>query len=153
MNNKNLIYLPIVLGIILVLGLVTFFVIPSNKTKTPPLTQSNTADPSRDKDIFPESKLIPGNSTDAKPTTTESTKELTLAEVGTHNDRNSCYVIYQKNVYDLTNFIGRHEGGDQPILDNCGKTIDSLSQIHPGGSFSSPKVQAAIKSLVIGTVK
>lgn len=154
MSNKNLIWLPIVLGIILVIGIAAFFVVPKNTTNrvnpNGSLISANT-----DKDILPVNKnsqtavdkqSIPNNASSQSPV-------MTVADVETHNNESSCYVIYQKNVYDLTSFIGRHSGGSQSIIDKCGKNIDDFSAFHPGGNFSNPKVQRAIKSLVVGTVQ
>jgi predicted heme/steroid binding protein len=155
MDNKNLIWLPIVLGIILLSLLVAFFVIPKNSVaKNTPNQQSilsNTQTPANtDKDILP----VPKGSTQIQSTAPKTDMvKMTAAEVATHNTKTSCYVSYQKQVYDLTNFIGRHDGGSESILNNCGKDINDLSALHPGGNFSSPKVQKAIKSLVIGTLE
>jgi Cytochrome b5-like Heme/Steroid binding domain len=161
MNNKNLIWLPIVLGIILVGGIVAFFTIPKNSsTQTQPnenvdvtSTINSNKQPSlsanTDRDIQP----VPKGSAQPTTTPTNNTPKLTAADVATHNTAASCYVSYQKQIYDLTSFIGRHDGGAESILNNCGKDINDLSALHPGGNFSSPKVQKAIKSLVIGVLE
>ena len=153
MTNKNLIWIPIILGIILVIGTTVFFALPKDSTKgvnqNSSLISANT-----DKDILPINKT-PQTSTTQNPianTVNPQFPVMTRAEVATHNSDASCYVIYQKEVYDLTSFIGKHEGGSKSILDNCGKNINDLSALHPGGNFSSPKVQRAIKSLVVGTI-
>ncbi len=154
MSNKNLIWIPIILGIILVIGGAAFYILPKNVpngvSQSGSLISANT-----DKDILPINKT-PQNTTQmpavANTANTQSTT-MKIEEVATHNSESSCYVIYQKEVYDLTSFIGRHDGGAQAILDNCGKNINDLSAVHPGGNFSSPKVQRAIKALVIGKVE
>ena len=154
MSNKNLIWILIILGIILVICATAFFVLPKDAIKgvnqNGSLISANT-----DKDILPVNKT-PQNSTQNPPianTANPQSPVMTAADVATHNSESSCYVIYQKNVYDLTSFIGRHDGGSQSIIDNCGKNIDDLSALHPGGNFSNPKVQRAIKSLVVGTIE
>jgi Cytochrome b5-like Heme/Steroid binding domain len=149
MNNKNLIWIPIVLGIVLVGGLVAFFVIPKNSTTLGSQTSSQIS-ANTDKDIQP----VPKGSAQTQSTTPSTNMvKMTAADVATHNSESSCYVSYQKEVYDLTSFINRHDGGSEAILNNCGKNIDSLSAVHPGGNFSSPKVQKAIKSLVVGDLE
>jgi predicted heme/steroid binding protein len=162
MNNKNLIWLPVVLGIVLVGGLVAFFVIPKNSlTQTQPNgnvgisstinSNKQPLSPNTDRDIQPVPKGLAQTTQTTPPV--NNMKKMTTAEVATHNSETSCYISYQKEVYDVTNFIGRHDGGAESILKNCGKNVDDLSAIHPGGNFSSPKVQKAIKSLVIGTLE
>jgi Cytochrome b5-like Heme/Steroid binding domain len=150
MNNKNLIWIPVILGVILVLGTIALFAIPKNTQKA----GNSLASSSVEKDVMPEIKSTTQNQNQpaSKAATTQS-KTMTVAEVATHNTETSCYVSYQKEVYDLTNFIGKHGGGEEPILKNCGKNVDNLSAIHPGGNFSSPKVQSAIKSLVVGVLE
>jgi cytochrome b involved in lipid metabolism len=163
MNDKNLIWLPIVLGIVLVGGLVAFFVIPKNSltliqpngnvgvsstilnSNKQPLSANN------DRDIQPVPKGSAQTTQTIPPVS--NMQKMTSAEVATHNSESSCYISYQKEVYDVTNFIGRHDGGAESILKNCGKNVDDLSAMHPGGNFSSPKVQKAIKSLVIGVLE
>lgn len=155
MNNKNLIWLPIVLGIMLIGGLVAFFVIPKNPTtgfsQINSQASANTQLPANtDRDIQPVPK---GSAQTATATPANNIPKLTATDVATHNNEKSCYVSYQKQIYDLTSFIGRHDGGSDSILKNCGKDINDLSAMHPGGNFSSPKVQKAIKSLVVGTLE
>ncbi len=154
MNNKKLIWVPIILGVTLVIGTSAFFAIANNSQKNVnpngSLISANT-----DKDIQPEKKtgnIVNQNSAKSNSINT-LTKLMTASEVATHNTESSCYVSYQKEVYDLTSFVGRHDGGSQAILEKCGKDINDFSAVHPGGNFSSPKVQRAIKSLVIGNLE
>jgi Cytochrome b5-like Heme/Steroid binding domain len=156
MNDKNLIWLPIVLGIMLVGGLVAFFVIPKNSSastipKNMPISATNQMPANTDRDIQP----VPKGSAQSTQsiTATNNILKMTAADVAIHNTATSCYVSYQKQVYDLTSFVGRHDGGAESILNNCGKDINNLSAMHPGGNFSSPKVQKAIKSLVVGELE
>lgn len=57
------------------------------------------------------------------PTQTSSATEtgITLAEVAEHNSRTSCWSVIAGNVYDLTSWIPNHPGGEQRILNICGK--------------------------------
>jgi predicted heme/steroid binding protein len=155
MNNKNLIWLPIAIGLVSILVLGAFFLIPKNSTagitQTNPQVSTNIQPAGNtDKDIQPVPK---GSAQTVTTVPVNNTPKFTSVEVATHNSESSCYVSYQKQVYDLTNFIGRHDGGTDSILKNCGKDINDFSAMHPGGNFSSPKVQKAIKSLVVGTLE
>lgn len=48
--------------------------------------------------------------------------QYTLAEVATHNNANDCWLVASAKVYDVTNFIPGHPGGDK-ILQGCGKDM------------------------------
>lgn len=47
-----------------------------------------------------------------------------MEEVATHDSKDDCWTVINTSVYDLTDFIPRHEGGDE-ILRACG--IDGTS--------------------------
>ena len=51
----------------------------------------------------------------------QNTKSVSAAEVATHRSADDCWVIIEGSVYDLTNYISLHPGGDQPIVSNCGQ--------------------------------
>ncbi|KAF4873379.1 Cytochrome b5 isoform A [Colletotrichum siamense] len=46
---------------------------------------------------------------------------LSIDEVGTHNSRNSCWIIVSGHVYDVTDFLDEHPGGAGVILRYAGK--------------------------------
>lgn len=48
-------------------------------------------------------------------------KTITLAEVAEHKDRNSCWVVIDNRVYDVTKFLDEHPGGEEVILDYGGR--------------------------------
>jgi predicted heme/steroid binding protein len=52
--------------------------------------------------------------------TSKTAGTFTMAEVKKHNSASSCYAVVQGAVYDLTNWIGRHPGGEEAILSLCG---------------------------------
>ncbi len=45
---------------------------------------------------------------------------LTAAVVAKHNNAASCYTIISNKVYDLTDWINQHPGGEGAILSICG---------------------------------
>ena len=48
------------------------------------------------------------------------TKRIPLSEIEKHDDEDSCWVIIHSKVYDLTEFIDEHPGGDHIILQYAG---------------------------------
>jgi L-lactate dehydrogenase (cytochrome) len=42
------------------------------------------------------------------------------AEVAKHNNKNSCWIVLDSNVYDVTSFIGSHPGGAAILLKQAG---------------------------------
>lgn len=49
-------------------------------------------------------------------------------EVAKHDTRNSCWVVVEGNVYDVTGFLESHPGGVSSILKYAGKVSLSKSQ-------------------------
>lgn len=43
-----------------------------------------------------------------------------MAMVTAHNSASGCWAAINGNVYDLTNWINQHPGGQGPILSLCG---------------------------------
>ena len=81
---------------------------------------------------------------------TGSEASYTLAEVATHNNRTSCWAAVSGEVYDLTQWVGQHPGGDRAILSICGfDGTESFSAMHG----SDPNAMKALEEFVIGTLK
>lgn len=69
----------IIVGAIVILGVVAFFVTSTQKTQTKPI-----------------------------PSSTPETKTYTLAVVAKHNTETDCWLIVNGNVYDVTSFVPKH---------------------------------------------
>lgn len=48
-------------------------------------------------------------------------RQLSREEVAKHNTEDSCWIIVDTLVYDLTKFVGLHPGGEGVILNVAGK--------------------------------
>ena len=91
--------------------------------------------------------------------TSDQAKTYTLSEVARHASKDDCWAIISGDVYDLTEFINRHPGGDE-ILRACGTdatTLFNSRQTQDGQWVGSgtPHSQAAMEQLAklkIGTV-
>lgn len=55
-----------------------------------------------------------------------SKRIYTLTDVERHNTRQSCWIVHNNTVYDVTAFVGDHPGGDDLILDWAGKDVTEI---------------------------
>lgn len=67
---------------------------------------------------------------EAKPVKESGTKSYTTAEVATHKNGLSCWLILDNKVYDVSSFITKHPGGEA-ILRGCGKDATQMFARHP----------------------
>lgn len=51
---------------------------------------------------------------------------FSLKQVARHNTEDSCWVIYKDKVYNVTEFIKDHPGGDELILNYAGKDVTAI---------------------------
>ncbi|KIK71153.1 hypothetical protein GYMLUDRAFT_33287 [Collybiopsis luxurians FD-317 M1] len=59
-----------------------------------------------------------------------------LSEISKHNSTQSCWVIINKNVYDVTHFLQEHPGGPNIILKYAGKdATGAYEPIHPSDAL------------------
>lgn len=101
----------------------------------------------------PNSETVPVQ-VPTKIVDTKSDKILiSQAELAAANNSSLCYVSYKGEVYDITTYLPRHPGGINKPLKQCGKVIDNLSEIHPGGQFDSPKIQSILREKLIGNLE
>lgn len=98
--------------------------------------------------------------------TTNNTAEIktapttfTIAQVAEHGSKNDCWTIINKNVYDITEYIPRHQGGDE-IIAACGKdgtTLFTERKTESGDSVGSgtphsSSAESQLESLQIGII-
>jgi cytochrome b involved in lipid metabolism len=68
------------------------------------------------------------NNTSTNPSNNESEQAptaITLDEVSQHNKENDCWTVINGDVYDITDYIPRHPGGND-ILATCGEDGTTL---------------------------
>jgi len=97
-----------------------------------------------DKDSSDEQKTKEKQSNEKKETT-----EYTMEEVRKHNTESDCWMVINNRVYDITNFIEDHPGGDI-IMDGAGK--DSTDLFHDIGHSRSAQ-EILDDELWIGVLK
>ncbi len=81
----------------------------------------------------PKETLNPGTKTPTPTAPTPSAKSYTAAEVATHSNASSCWLILDGRVFDVTKFIPNHPGGDA-ILRGCGKDATQMFSGHPASA-------------------
>jgi len=76
---------------------------------------------------------------------------LTLDEVKKHNSASDCWSIIDGNVYDLTNWVESHPGGDERITAICGKdgTASFLGKHSNSNSAKSQLTRFELGKLVV----
>lgn len=87
----------------------------------------------------------------------EPAKTFTAEEVGTHSSKEDCWAIINGSVYDLTNFISSHPGGEE-IIRACGIDATTLFETRTtqdgetvgSGSPHSSSAASQLESLKIG---
>ncbi|KAF2168751.1 hypothetical protein M409DRAFT_20769 [Zasmidium cellare ATCC 36951] len=63
---------------------------------------------------------------------------VTSADVRSHASRDSCWVIIDGNVYDVTDFLDHHPGGANTILRHAGKDATAeYEPVHPEGTLDA----------------
>ncbi|KAL5562100.1 hypothetical protein UlMin_031847 [Ulmus minor] len=67
----------------------------------------------------------------------EGRKVFTLADVAQHNSRETCWLIIEGKVYDVTKFLEDHPGGDDVLLSVTGK--DATDDFEDVGHSTSAK--------------
>ncbi len=112
LKNITLIAIVIFVGVFIVL----MFIAPSKKpnlNKNTDLGVTNTSTSNSPKE------------------NTNNNVALTMQEISTHSDSNSCYLLIKDSVYDVTSYIGEHPGGKRKILNKCGQEVTSVfASIH-----------------------
>ncbi|MDR8018223.1 cytochrome b5-like heme/steroid binding domain-containing protein [Nesterenkonia aerolata] len=68
-----------------------------------------------------------------EPSAEEETAALTMDEVAQHDSADSCWTVVDDTVYDLTEWVAEHPGGEQAIEGLCGTDgTEAFEQQHGG---------------------
>lgn len=124
----------IAIVLIIIFAIIAAIFIFGSKKSTETPTQSITPQPlaePRDNSTYQGELSAPETSVVPAPTQVPTT--YTLAQVATHNSRSSCYTAISGNVYNVTEWIGEHPGGQFAILSMCGKDATSTFTSQHGG--------------------
>ena len=77
------------------------------------------------------SPFIPQSTSSSSSSTTSNEHALTPSVVKTHCTAQSCWIIVQGNVYDVTGFLSQHPGGTTAILQQGGRdATQTVMSVH-----------------------
>ncbi|XP_052231167.1 uncharacterized protein LOC127844747 [Dreissena polymorpha] len=70
-----------------------------------------------------------------EPKPAPDVRQFTLEDVSFHSDASSCWIVIADKVYDVTDFLDTHPGGEEIILENAG--LDATISFQSKGHFAS----------------
>lgn len=100
------------------------------KTETTPVEEKTLNTVTQQAEVKPSNTATPVVPVETKPVIETGAKSYTTAEVATHKNGLSCWLILDSKVYDVTTFIPNHPGGEA-ILRGCGKDATQMFARHP----------------------
>jgi cytochrome b involved in lipid metabolism len=79
---------------------------------------------------------------------------LTTQEIAKHNNRSSCWLIINQQVYDVTTYLNQHPGNAGTILPYCGQEATAAfnDKGRPGGSTHSAYANSLLQDYLLGAV-
>jgi cytochrome b involved in lipid metabolism len=96
--------------------------------------------------VVPKVVTPPKPTTPTTPTTPVSTvKKYTMEQIATHNTPTDCWAAVNGGVYNLTNWIAEHPGGQFPIISMCGKDGTTMFLNAHGGQGDPARELATLK--------
>ena len=137
----------VIVGIVFAIGVVLLY--PVSGESSPNVIVPQATITSTVSEIVQPTLAI--SSSPIAPTLT--TQGFTMQEVAQHNAQSDCYVAYQGTVYNITSYLPNHPGGIRKATQMCGQNIDTFSDQHSGGSFSSPQAQEMLASFEVGKLR
>lgn len=92
-------------------------------------------------------------------TANHQNKTFTMAEIATHNSKTDCWTVISGQVYELTDFVNRHPGGNE-VVRACGIDATTLfterktndNERVGSGAPHSKAAQEQLERLKIGTL-
>jgi len=82
---------------------------------------------------------------------TTTKKALTKAEVAKHSTKSDCWMIVSNNVYNFTQYIVMHPGGQGAIVRECG--MDGTRTFLGERKHLQPNVEAELATYLLGALE
>ena len=137
--KKNFILLGITIAILIIAGVFIYLNYLNKK-------DVNVLQEIKKEDI----NLVESQTREIQSSTLDSIKSFTMTEVEKRNSKESCWSVIRGKVYDLTNWIDKHPGGLDKILNICGKDgTEIFEKVHGG----KEKPENILKNFEIGVLK
>lgn len=129
------------IAVVLVIALVGgYFYLQNTQTPEPPNDENQAMQESE------ENMQVQGESD-------EETKTYTLSEISGHDNEDSCWIAIESKVYDVTDFISSHPGGEA-ILMGCGSDATELYNDRPNESGAhSDRARSLLPDYYIGELE
>jgi len=88
----------------------------------------------------------------AVPQAPAAKKGIPLETVAQHNLPSDCWLVINNNIYNVTDFIANHPGGEKNITDYCGKDATQAFDTKGGkpGATHSDAARALLQKFYIG---
>lgn len=96
--------------------------------------------------------LVPDGEDRPVTATDGDARRITLAEVAGHADGSSCWMVIEGQVYDLTDYLGRHPTPPAVILPWCGREATEGMRTKGYGRDHSPRAWAELEQYRIGVL-
>lgn len=75
-------------------------------------------------------------------------RTISMDELQRHNCRTDCWIAVRDKVYDVTGWVGRHPGGEDPLVLNAGRDATQLFE-----AYHPVRVYAALGKFYIGDLE
>lgn len=147
----------IAVAMVVVLGVAGFFLLRPSSSEPESLVVSETIDslPIEIVEGGSDQEMVEG----VEESTTEAQvdtigESYTLEEIAKHDNVDDCWLVLDRKVYDVTEFVSSHPGG-KAILEGCGKDATELFETRPMGSGTAHSERARIlrENYYIGDLK
>ncbi len=139
----------IILGIIIALGLGSFLIVSLTSDDDEPTNSGSVSVTTQENVVVEQENTSPQKTSDS----------YTAEEVAQHSNSSDCWTIINGQVYDLTEYVSSHPGGDE-IARACGvdgttlfesRETESGQSVGSGTSHSS-SANRQLEQLKIGTL-
>lgn len=81
-----------------------------------------------------------------------SEKHFTLTEINKHNRQTDCWMLIDKQVYDVSKYLPSHPSNPDFILPWCGKEASQAWETKTIGRPHSPRAHQLLEKYLVGTI-
>jgi hypothetical protein len=83
-----------------------------------------------------------------------ATKEgvLDLVTIGYHNSKSDCWLLIENQIYDVSQYLQLHPGGEAIVVPFCGKDATKAFQTKAGAGAHSSTAYQELVAYLIGSV-